>query len=194
MKKKAPLLAFALVLAACGVEPELYLLPPPVEAPRAAPPASTIAVAEIGLPTYADTVEIAFLAPTGMVAVDRDSLWADTPRRALTRHLVAALDLRLRARVAAEPWHEFESPGLRIEVVVDRMIGGTSEEMPLNFAGQYLVVSPNTGRLVTSDRFDITLFPGEGGYQPLIDAHARAIEVLADEIAASISRLSSGLI
>ena len=59
----------------------------------------------------------------------------------MTRHLAAALDDRLAARVGTEPWPGFDSPGLRVEVTVDRMIG--SLDGSLDFAGQYFLVAPD---------------------------------------------------
>lgn len=181
----------ALALAACGGSPDYYLLAPPEPAARAASAARSIAVADIGLPAYAEATEIAAIGPSGAVTLDRDSLWADTPRRALTRHLVAALQARLDAIVGTEPWPGFDQPGLRVEVAVDRMIG--APEMPLKFTGQYVIVSPSSGRILASERFAVTLPPPGPGYQGLIDAHGRAIEALADTIAARIARLGRGL-
>lgn len=175
----------ALALAACG-QPDYYLTPPPAAAARAGS-AGSVAVADINLPTYAEAVEIAVLTETGQVTLVQDALWADTPRRALTRHLVAALQTRLNAQIATEPWPAFESPSLRIEVFVDRMIG--APDVPLEFSGQYVIVSPTSGQVVASDRFALTL-PAQGpGYQGLIDTHARAIEALAGEIAARVARV-----
>ncbi len=88
--------------------------------------------------------------------------------------------------MATEPWPAYESPDLRVEVFVDRMIG--APEGPFQFSGQYVIVSNLSGRVISSDRFAISL-PAQGsGYQGLIDAHARAVEALADQIAARLAR------
>ena len=42
---------------------------------------------------------------------------------------------RLAARVTTEPWPAFDAPGLRVEVIVDRMIGAPGGT--LDFTGQY---------------------------------------------------------
>jgi uncharacterized lipoprotein YmbA len=192
MPRPLPLvLGATLVLAACGGSPEYYLLAPPEPAARATSPAGSIAVADISLPAYAEAIEIASIGPTGAVTLDRDALWADTPRRALTRHLVAALQTRLDAVVGTEPWPGFDQPGLRVEVAVDRMIG--APEGALQFTGQYVIVAPASGRILASERFAITLPPPGPGYQGLIDAHGRAIEALADTIAARVARVGRGL-
>jgi hypothetical protein len=177
-------LTAALALASCG-RPDYYLTPPPAGSARGGG-GSSLAVADMSLPAYAETVEIAALTETGAVQLARDALWADTPRRALTRHLVAALQARLAAQIATEPWPAFDPPALRLEVFVDRMIG--APEGPFAFEGQYVIVSSASGRVVASDRFAIALPPQGAGYQGLIDAHARAVEALADQIAARIAR------
>jgi uncharacterized lipoprotein YmbA len=179
-------LAGALALTACAGRPD-YFLTPPAPSAAAVGSAGSVAVADMSLPAYAETVEIAVLTETGAVQLSKDALWADTPRRALTRHLVAALQSRLNAQIATEPWPAFDPPALRLEVFVDRMIG--APEGPFQFSGQYVIVSNASGRVAASDRFALTL-PAQGaGYQCLIDAHARAVEALADEIAARIARV-----
>lgn len=172
-----------LLLAACGA-PSYYLVPPAAtDGPRVGG-AGGIAVADMNLPTYAETVEIASLDPTGAVTLDKGALWADTPRRALTRHLIAALQARLTGQIASEPWPAYDAPGLRIEVFVDRMIG--APEGPFQFSGQYVIVSPASGRIVSTDRFAIATQAGPGP-QGLVGAHAKAVEALADQIAARVT-------
>ena len=57
----------------------------------------------------------------------------------------------------------------------------------LDFAGQYAIVAPSSGRLVAFDRFALAVPPQGEGYPGLMAAHARAMEPLADRIAASIT-------
>jgi uncharacterized protein len=177
------LAAIALLLAACG-EPDYYLLPSAPAAARQGSPVRTVVVADLSLPAYAGALEIAELTGPGTLHLAKKSLWADTPQRALTRHLAAALEARLGAEVGTEPWPGFDSPGLRVEVTVDRMIGPAGGG--LDFAGQYAVVAPASGRLVALRRFAIAVPPQGDGYPGLMAAHARAMEALADRIAASI--------
>jgi len=184
MTMRRTFLALPLLLAACG-SADLYLTPP-VEAPggRMGSVGGGLAVADMSLPTYAEAVEVAQLGPSGAVTLDKNALWADTPRRALTRHLIAALQARLSGQISSEPWPAFDPPALRVEVFVDRMIGGP--EGPFTFAGQYVLVSPQSGRIVSTDRFAITVQAGAGP-QGVVDANARAVEVLADQIAARVT-------
>ena len=181
---RAAFLTAALALGACA-SPEYHLIPPPTPVARAPSPAASLAVADISLPSYAEALEIAVLTETGAVTLEDNALWADTPRRALTRQLVAALQQRLSGRIGAEPWPGFDGPALRVEVVVDRMIGAPAK--PLEFAGQYIVTAPGSGRITASNRFAIGVPPQGDGYAALLAAHALAIDALADRIAASVT-------
>jgi uncharacterized lipoprotein YmbA len=178
------LASLALALAACGT-PTYYLLPPPGAAARAGASVGSVVVADLNLPAYVDALEIATLTGPETVHLEQKQLWADTPRRALTRHLAAALDSRLGARVGTEPWPGFDAPALRVEVIVDRMIGAPGGGLAFN--GQYVLVSPTTGTVSAFERFAITVPPQGEGYPGLFAAHARAMDLLADRIAASIS-------
>ena len=68
---------------------------------------------------------------------------------------------------------------------MDRLIG--AENGGLDFAGQYVLVSPASGRITGFDRFAIAVPPQGEGYPGLLAAHARAIDLLADRIAATIT-------
>lgn len=179
--KRALTLALFALLAGCG-QPDYYLLPPESGAPARAGRVS-LSVADIDLPAYAGALEIASLGANGAVTLERDALWADTPSRALTRHLVTALQTRLGGLVAADPWPGFDPPALQLRVIVDRMIGAPGQ--PLDFAGQYILVN-GSGHVTASDRFRLSVPPLGPGYAGLLADHARAIELLADQIAARI--------
>ena len=177
-------LALLAALAACGPT-NYYLLPPEAAQGPARATGLSLSVADIDLPAYAGALEIAALDPSGAVRLEEKALWADTPGRALTRHMVAALQNRLGGQVAADPWPAFDPPALQLRVIVDRMIG--APDAPLEFSGQYILVS-SSGRIVASDRFRITVPPRAPGYPGLLADHARAVELLADQIAARIRR------
>ena len=176
----------ALLLAACAKD-DYYLLPPPA-APNHAPAASgSVSVSDFGLPTYADAAEIATLSRDGSVALGYHSLWADLPRRALTRHFIAALQQRLGGIVSSEPWPGFDTPSVRVDVQVDQVIGAADQ--PFRFGGQYILVNPSSGRVLASRRFAYTLTSRAQGYRGLLASHAEAIDRLADDIAARIAGL-----
>lgn len=176
----------AAILAGCAADPDYYLLPPPQPAEPTAVAAHTIMVMEFGLPGYAEAAEIALLGENGAVEVNDAALWADAPRRALTRHMIVALQARLEAEVAGDPWPGFDRPDLQVEVVVDRMIGVPGGV--LQFAGTYSILSPDGVRSGASERFALAVpIPG-AGYPALLAAHARAVDALADLVAARIAR------
>jgi uncharacterized protein len=184
MPRALPLLVAALALGACSADPAYFLLPPPQATTRAGGSAPTLAVADIGLPAYAEANAIAALTGPGELRLDKTALWADAPRRALTRHLVAALETRLGGGVLAEPWPGFDPPALRVEVLTDRLVGAPGGAV--EFVGQYVIIAPDSGRIFAADRFAIVA-PVEGeGNAALIAAHGRAVEQLADRIAARI--------
>jgi uncharacterized lipoprotein YmbA len=185
MPRPLPLLAAALLaLAACG-QPNYYLLPVPQSGASRPAPVGSVVVADLSLPAYAEAIEVASLTGPSTLELRKRALWADTPRRAMTRQLAASLDDRLSARVATEPWPGFDSPGLRVEVIVDRMVGAL--DGGLEFTGQYFIVAPVSGRIVTLERFALTVPPQGEGYPGLMAAHARALDLLADRVAASIT-------
>ncbi len=186
---KPCLLLLASLTAGCGADPVYYLLPPPRDAAQVQAEAASILVAEIGLPRYAEAEEIAVLRESGEVEVNKDALWADSPRRALTRHIIAALQARLDAEIGGEPWPELDRPDLRLEVVVDRMIGGT--DGMLRLTGAYTVTALDSGGIVGSDRFAVTVpIPGDT-YPALLAAHGRAFDELADLLAPRLARLGA---
>ena len=152
--RSLPPLAVALALAACGA-PGYYLLPTPQPGPSAGRAGRLDRRRRPQPAGLRRRLEVATLTGPGTLELPKASLWADTPRRAMTRHLAAALDDRLGARVATEPWPGFDSPGLRVEVTVDRMIGAL--DGGLDFAGQYFLVAPASGRIVALDRFAIAV-------------------------------------
>ncbi|MBB5220519.1 hypothetical protein HNP73_000440 [Amaricoccus macauensis] len=178
-----------LALGGCANE-TAYLLPPAPTAQRLPSPVRGIGLADVNLPAYASDVEIAALVGPETVKLHKSSLWADDPTRAVTRHLAAALEARLATHVVTDPWPGYESPGLRIEVAVDRMIGAPSGGV--EFAGQYVMIDPESGRITASDRFSITIPPQGDGFPGLMAGEARAIEALADRIAARITGRSPG--
>jgi uncharacterized protein len=176
--------ALLLVLAACG-QPSYYLLPATQPAPSRPAPVGSVLVSDIDLPAYAAALEVATLTDTATLELPKRSLWADTPQRAMTRHLAAALDDRLTARVGTDPWPGFDAPGISVAVTVDSMIGALDGS--LDFAGQYALVAPGSGRVLALERFHLTVPPQGQGYPGLLAAHARALDLLADRIAASMT-------
>ena len=174
MRLGSAMTALALLLSACGSGPDYYMLPaqgrPPVQYPA---PVSGIVVTEISLPSYADALEIAALQENGALKLERGVSWADEPRRALTRHLAAALAARLVTQVTPDPWPGFSTdPDLRVDVAADRLIG--SEGGGVDFEGQYFIVRSSTGSIFASERFRINVPPQGAGYGGLAPMPARS--------------------
>ena len=142
-------------------------------------------VADLSLPAYADAIEVRPLTGPATLELPKRALWADTPRRAMTRHLAARSTTAWAPASPPSPGPASTAPGLRVEVIVDRMIGALDGS--LDFAGQYFIVAPTSGRIVTLERFALTVPPQGEGYPGLMAAHARALDLLADRVAASIT-------
>lgn len=177
----------ALGLAGCSGGPDYYMLPAQqVPSERYPGQVSSVVVSEISLPAYAEAVEIAVLKPEGAVALEPNVSWADEPRRGLTRHLASALEARLGGRVATDPWPAVASdPTLRVEVAVDRLIGSPGGQVW--FSGQVFITRPEDGSIFASERFNIIVPPQGEDFVGLAAGHARAVERLADQIAARIA-------
>ncbi len=180
---RTALIACVTALYGCAgtSDPVYYLLPVPEVTEKTAFNDGTIAVRELALPLYARAQQVASLAEDGSVFLSDDHRWADEPSRAATRTFVAALKQQTGAPIIAEPWPSTVSPALRIDVTVDRMIGGLSGGT-LEFTGQYRVVRSGEGDDL-QDSFSYRI-PVEGsGYKPLAMAHSAAIATLAADIA-----------
>ena len=176
----------ALALAACGGRPGLL----PAAAGRAAARArrrrsARVAVADISLPAYADALEIA--------VADRPGHRRARQGRALGRHAAPRADPPSRRGARGPPRRPRRHRALarlRRPRPAGRGDGRPHGRRPRRrprlrrpVRDRLAVQRP----LVASDRFAITIPPQGEGYPGLIAAHARAIEALADRIAASIA-------
>lgn len=179
--------ALVLALSACGSGPDYYLLPTQVQpGARGLAASSSVVVTDIDLPSYADAMEIATIEDNGAVRLQRGASWADEPRRALTRHFAAALALRLGSNVGTDPWPAFsDEPVYRVEIGTDRLIGPLGGT--LDFSGQYFVLRARDGTIAASDRFQIRVPVEDESMGAFVAAHARAVEILADQVAARIA-------
>ncbi len=78
---------------------------------------------------------------------------------------------------------------MRIEVIADRLIGAPGSAV--EFSGQFIIVAPESGRIVATERFRVTTAIEGDGPAALLAAEARAVEALADRIVARITGRSS---
>lgn len=174
-------------LAACSANPNLYLLESAPTGDQLRTVATLIEVTQIDLPQYVQANELLLRGEDGVVRTQKNDLWADAPDRALTEVLARALDERLSADVAADPW-PFDVPAdLRVSVKVQQMIGTTGQD--LRFSGQYFLGATSIGDLTIANRFDFSIPLTDGSLQVLSFAHTQAISRLADQIAIRISKL-----
>ena len=182
-----------LVLAGCSIlrPPQLFLMEPAPAAERTVAGLETrlIVVPRLSLPAYAADTRIAVLTAdeAGMPAVAQagDRVWADAPERALTIGLSRALAARTGAPVLAEPWPVEAVPDLKIEVVVDRLLG--AEGGALALTGVYRVIDLRRNGLAIVRDFDIAAEAPGPGIEGLAAAHALALGRLADAVAAALA-------
>ncbi|WP_424931557.1 PqiC family protein [Amaricoccus macauensis] len=182
--------ALALLLSACS-GPDYYLMPAQSQpAIRGAAPTRSVVVTDISLPAYAEALEIATLEDNGAVKLQGNASWGDEPRRGFTRHLAAALALRLGSQVGTDPWPAFaDEPDYRVEVTTDRLIG--REGGTVDFEGQYFILRVASGSIAYSGRFDIEVPVSGPDTVDFVEAHGRAVEILADQIATRIAGRAS---
>jgi uncharacterized lipoprotein YmbA len=181
------LLAVALAAAMAGcveTEPPTLRLLPEFDDPRTASASArnAIAVATVSMPDYAEATGIATREPGGGVAQSSSQAWGDQLSRAATRRLAAALTAETGRLALAEPWPLEFSPTRRVDVLVDRFLGGL--DGPTELSGEFRVMDSRTLRSV--ERFSITVAPPAAGWDGLVEAHAEALRRLAVQIAATL--------
>ena len=188
MMLKRPFLLFAtlLALAACGDKSVRYVVDAAPSAASVRVRAGSIEVRDVILPAYAEAPEILQQAADGGLAPIKNAIWADGTAQALTATLAASLGARTTAQVAAEPWPLDGPADARVEVRFTRLIARSDATYVIS--GQFAVASPNGQLREFLQRFDITVpMAGQGG-AAIADAKGRALDQLADQIAASLKR------
>ncbi len=184
MMKTAALLAFALLLSACGDNASRYLIETPAAEKRASLRVQSIEVRDVSLPAYSGAVELVAEDADGALKVVKNAVWADDPTRGVTAALATSIAARSTASVAAEPWPLDSGPDVRVEVRVDRMVARADGTFQLR--GQYAVTSPNQRVREFLERFDLTV-PVEGtSAAQIAQANSAAIDALAAMIIAKL--------
>jgi len=121
-------------LAACST-PERLVLAPQVSVTEKIPSTfASIEVAEVSLPTYAASDEIAVVEDGALVL--SGVLWADDPTRAVSLALARNIKEITGARVASEPWPFDLNPEARVDVRVEQLL---VSDGTLRLSGQYFV-------------------------------------------------------
>ncbi len=120
------------------------------------------------------------LGPDGAMRSDTEVLWANSPRRAVTQGLVAALTDLTDARVAAEPWPLEDFPEARLEVRFDQLLAETRGVFVAS--GQYFVANLEGGR-DRAGSFDLSVPFEPTGPAAVAAAKGRLVSLLARQIA-----------
>lgn len=186
MPMKSTLFASAaLVLAACSpANVAQYEIQMPAVAP-ARPARIMIEVAEVSLPLYAQSQEIAVADAAGAIRTDPDKLWADDMQRAVSLALAESLMRHSGAVVAAEPWPLLDRAEARLDVRVKTLVAGVDGQ--LRFAGQYFLVFDDARR-PRINWFDLSVPLPRISAAAVSRATGLAIDGLAQEIAGKIRR------
>lgn len=179
---KPALLGLAMTLSACGGTPDLYSVQPPAVTETLRISFGSVQVNDVSLPSYAAANEIAIEDETGKLLTKTNTLWADTPERAVALELAGHLARMSGARVASEPWPLEEFPEARLDVRFERLIAGVDGQF--RAAGQYFVAVREGGRRERAETFDLSVpYDPEGGPQAIARARGQLILDLAREIA-----------
>lgn len=187
MIARASLAALSLLLfAACSQNPAQVLVTPATPEVRLRPIVSSVEVRDISLPLYAAADAPVVLAEDGTLVQIRNTVWADTPERALTLQLAGDLGTITGARVAAEPWPFAAPPAAQVSVRVERFLGAPGGTFRMT--GQYAIAPVDSGLSDRSGRFDIAVPMTGDSAGALASAQGRAISQLAETIARRISR------
>ena len=175
------LLGFALTLAACGGTPDLYSVTPPPVTEKVRISFRSVEVRDVSLPTYAAADEIAVQDGTGKLVTDGNTLWADSPERAVALELAGNLARLSGARVASEPWPFEAFPDARLDVRFESLLAGADGQF--RASGQYFV-GVSDGRRERSGLFKLAVpFDPSGGPQAIAQVRGQVILDLATNIA-----------
>lgn len=189
MRTIASLLLVLLLGACSSATTDYYTLsavPParPAHGSRAIRP--PLEVGEVSIPATIDRNEIVLIAPGDRLELAGNSVWGAPVRQLIRRALSDDLTERLPPNSVLPPGTPAPKGGLRILTVsIERFDGDTAGRVVLSAAwmlsrsGQ-----PPTG---TPHRDRIEVNAGAGTARAVVPAMSRALGVLADRIAASVS-------
>lgn len=174
--------ACALMLfAACSSGPPAvrYLLEPAAvtDANTAGVGVSSIGLRTISVPGYVEESAITIRGDGARLIIDESAHWAEVPEAALTRTLAESLRLRTHADVLTEPLPRGFDPGVRVEVVFDRLLAQTGGVADLT--GQVSLISGDGRDLLKVLPFQL-LQRGRGGDY---DGFFEAVSVSIDDLA-----------
>lgn len=179
-------LAFLALLAGCAGNPDQVLVTAPPSTLRISPLVGSLEVRDVSLPRYAADDAVAVLNADGTLSEMGDTVWADTPDRALTLQLAGALEAITGARVAAEPWPFGQSPAASLTVRIEQSLARPG--IDYRMTGQYAIAPVDSGLSDRSGRFSISVpLPSETA-PAVAAAQGQAITELAETIARRLAR------
>lgn len=183
MRRTLLLLPLA-ALAACGPAPLRIAVPPLAPQERVASAFSSIEVAEVSLPAYAEGDEIFVQGQGGALTAAGGAVWADGPGRAVTLDLARDLGRITGARVAPEPWPFEGDPEARVDIRAETFAPDLTRHAFV-IRGQWFVATEDA----ESDRageFEAQgPLPEDPGPAAIAAARAQATLALAQQVAAS---------
>lgn len=180
-------IAASLLLAACSSTPEVRVAADaPTSTMKDRSVARSVQVQTVDLPEYAEAEDVAIQQPDGTILLMDNTLWADSPSRALTASLVRNLMTITGATVAAEPWPLREYPEAELTVRVEKMVVQSTGSLTLT--GQYIISNEERENLSRDRLFSIEVpvaLTQEGAVTPTAVAHAHGLAWvrLAEKIA-----------
>jgi uncharacterized protein len=183
---RTPWLAAALLLAACGSTPKenFYTLsPPPAPLPAATSSAPSIFVGPVSVPDAVDRTPMVLRIGPTEVEIDDLHRWAEPLKAAIPRALAEMLMRELGSpRVLAGRQSSGAAADYRVAIDVQRFDSSLTEGATLDAAW---TLTPAQGPTRSGRTFarEPLASPGHAG---IADAHRRALERLAADIAAAI--------
>ncbi len=185
MRYVLTLLAMLFVVGCGGAEQEFLLSVPSSSISTARAHVAQIGVDQVAVPDYLHSNKIPQEEAPGQLSYCDSAVWASTPEKALTNHLIRYLQKRFATpNVHRFPWDIEKSTGVRLKVVVNRFIyAGNVVELEASYYVEPIQGTRRRARLFT------TRVPVAKGETPLIVAAMnRAFDRLAEDAARMIAR------
>ncbi len=185
MLQRLFILAFA-AFAACTPLADRLAVNPLPSALELRPLVGSVMVRTVSLPIYAAVEEIAIESDSGLIKINEDVLWADSPERAVTLVLTRTLSDILNIDVGPEPWPFIGLPDVSVDVRVEKIIAGADGVFRLS--GQYFIGGDAIDFRRTSQTFDIEIQMTDTSLQSVAAAQAAALLALSEQVARNLGR------
>jgi uncharacterized protein len=182
-------LLLALLLAACAsAQTDTYTLSavPPARMATGSPVRPPLEVGEVSVPATIDRDEVVVVAPGDRLNVSSNSVWGAPLGQLIRRALSDDLSARLPPGSVLPPGDLAPPRGLRIvSLSIDQFSGDTAGHVVLR--ASWLLIRSGERPTGTPHRERIEVDAGAGTPRAVVPAMSRALGVLADRIAATVS-------